>query len=156
MPDLSAGLLLFRRDFRPTSAEIEVLLVHPGGPFWRNKDEHAWSVPKGLVDPEEDPEAAARREFEEELGQATPEGELVELGTFEQNRRKTVRAWMLEGDLDVSIVESNEFEMEWPPKSGRLQSFPEVDRAEWFPLEVAYTKIHKGQIPILDVLAQKT
>lgn len=149
MVKLSAGLLVHRAG---ASTEIEVLLVHPGGPFWANKDEHAWSIPKGEHEPGDDAEATARREFAEELGQAVPPGELVALGEFKQNSSKTVSVWALGGDVDVSRVESNTFEMEWPPKSGTMARFPEVDRAEWFAADVARTKIHKGQVQILDAL----
>jgi len=119
-----------------------------------NKDEHGWSVPKGEFDPEtEDAEACARREFEEELGHSVPDGELIELGAFKASG-KTVHVWVLEADLDVSEIQSNEFTMEWPPRSGQMQSFPEVDKAEWFPLDAARTKIHKGQVQIVDAVDQ--
>jgi predicted NUDIX family NTP pyrophosphohydrolase len=143
----SAGVLVI-------SPSREILLVHPGGPFWVNKDEHGWSVPKGEFDPEtEDALDCAKREFEEELGLPVPEGELIELGAFKASG-KTVHVWLLEADLDVSNLQSNEFTMEWPRGSGQMQSFPEVDKAEWFPLDVARTKIHKGQVQIVDALDQ--
>jgi predicted NUDIX family NTP pyrophosphohydrolase len=150
MAKLSAGLLLHRRD--GTSGAIEVLLVHPGGPFWAKKDEHAWSIPKGEYEPDEDALAAAHREFAEELGVEAPAGPAVSLGELRQSGGKRVSAWAIEGDLDVSTAVSNTFEMEWPPRSGRLQSFPEVDRAEWFTLDDARTKLHQGQVPFVDAL----
>ena len=149
MPKRSAGLVLFRQR---EGDEIEVLLVHPGGPFWAKKDLGAWSIPKGEHADDEDPLAAARREFAEELGQAPPDGEPVPLGEVRQKGGKRVVAWALEGDLDPATVASNTFEMEWPPRSGRLQEFPEVDRAEWFSLEEARRRILEGQIPLLEVL----
>jgi predicted NUDIX family NTP pyrophosphohydrolase len=142
---LSAGILLYRR--RP---RLEVLLIHPGGPFWRNKDEGAWMIPKGLVEPGEQLEAAALREFEEELG-VRPPGALEPLGRIRQKGGKYVEAFALEGDLDPAAIVSNLFEVEWPPKSGRLQPFPEVDRAAWFPLAEARVKILPSQAPILDL-----
>lgn len=149
MPRLSAGLLVHRDG--PAGA-IEVLLVHPGGPFWEKKDEHAWSIPKGEYEPEDDAEQAALREFSEELGQKPPDNERTRLGSFRQSSAKTVTVWVMRGDVDASHIESNVFTMEWPPKSGEMREFPEVDRAEWFALEVARSKIHKGQIPIIDAL----
>ncbi|MGH2642009.1 MAG: NUDIX domain-containing protein [Actinomycetota bacterium] len=151
MPKLSAGLLAYRR----TDAGLEVLLVHPGGPFWAKKDDGAWSLPKGEYEPGEDPLEVARREFEEEIGQAPPdESEHVSLGELRQPSGKVVSAWTMEGDLDVSDVHSNMFEMEWPPRSGRTQEFPEVDRAGWFGLEEARRKILRGQLGFLDRLGQ--
>jgi predicted NUDIX family NTP pyrophosphohydrolase len=132
--------------------ELLVLLVHPGGPFWARKDAGAWSIPKGICDPGEAPEAAARREFAEELGAAGPTGSLHPLGELRQPGGKRVLAYALEGDLDVAAIRSNSFELEWPPRSGRMQSFPEVDRAEWFPLEAARSKILPGQRAFLDRL----
>ena len=149
MPKRSAGLVLFRQR---EGDEIEVLLVHPGGPFWAKKDLGAWSIPKGEHADDEDPLAAARREFAEELGQAPPDGEPVPLGEVRQKGGKRVVAWALEGDLDPATVASNAFEIEWPPRSGRLQEFPEVDRAEWFSLEEARRRILEGQIPLLEAL----
>jgi len=143
----SAGVLI-------VNPSGELLLVHPGGPFWANKDEPGWSVPKGEFDPEtEDAEECARREFAEELGQPVPGGELIELGVFKTSG-KTLHIWVLEADLDVSTIESNTFTMEWPRGSGEMQTFPEIDKAEWFPLDVARTKIHKGQVQIVDALDQ--
>jgi predicted NUDIX family NTP pyrophosphohydrolase len=151
MPKLSAGLLAYRR----TDAGLEVLLVHPGGPFWAKKDEGAWSVPKGEYEPSEDPLAVARREFEEEIGQAPPAGsEPVWLGELRQPSGKVVSAWTVEGDLDVGDMHSNSFEMEWPPRSGRTREFPEVDRAGWFGLEEARRKLLRGQVGFLDRLEE--
>src|ERR1700716_399419 len=138
------------RGIRPS---LEVLLVHPGGPFWRNKDDGAWSIPKGEIDAGENPEDVARREFFEELGSAAA-GPLRPLGEIRQRGGKRVHAFAVHGDLDVRSVASNTFEIEWPPKSGRLQTFPEVDRAEWFTLPIARTKILEGQRPLLDRLEE--
>jgi len=147
----SAGLLLYRvRDGEP-----EVLLGHMGGPFWARKDERAWSIPKGEYGDDEDALAAARREFAEETGSAPPEGEAVALGEVRQSGGKRVVAWALAGDLDPATVRSNTFVMEWPPRSGRQQEFPEIDRAEWFGLGSARSKVVKGQVPLLDALEQK-
>lgn len=144
----SAGLIVYRtRDDGP-----EVLLVHPGGPFWATKDEHAWSIPKGEYDPAEDPLSAARREFEEELGRAAPPGVPIDLGDLRQPGGKVVRAWAVEGDFDADHVASNTFEMEWPPRSGETRRFPEVDRAAWFDPTTARSKLHKGQVPFVDRL----
>ena len=143
----SAGILMYRR----RDGALHVLLVHPGGPYWRNKDDGAWSIPKGEYAPGEDPEAAARREFAEELGTAAT-GTLRPLGEVRQTGGKRVVAFALEGELDVGAIRSNEFEMEWPPRSGRMQRFPEIDRAAWFPLPLAHTKILASQRPFLDRL----
>ncbi|MGO7918521.1 NUDIX domain-containing protein [Rhizobium ruizarguesonis] len=142
----SAGLLIFRR----LSKDIEVLLVHPGGPFWARKDEAAWSIPKGLIEPGEDELAAAIREAAEELGVAV-DGTFTPLGEYRQPGGKIVVAWSIEADpvLDVNAVRSSEFQMEWPPRSGQVKSFPEVDRAGWFSLADAAIKLLKGQRPIL-------
>lgn len=150
MPEISAGIMLYRRG----AAGPEVLLVHPGGPFWARKDEAAWSIPKGLADPGEALEAAARREFAEEAG-AVPEGELVLLGEFKVSSGKLLAVFALEGDFDPKALISNSFEMEWPPRSGRRQSFPEVDRAGWFGLSEARVKLHLGQRPLLEALAAR-
>jgi predicted NUDIX family NTP pyrophosphohydrolase len=150
MPKLSAGLLLYRRPGDP-----EVLLVHPGGPFWRNKDDGAWSIPKGEYDPGEDPLEVALREFGEELGIASPDpSAAVAIGELRQPSGKRVLAWALEGDADVDDVRSNTFAMEWPPRSGRMQEFPEVDRAGWFNLDDARRKLLRGQVGFLDRLAE--
>jgi predicted NUDIX family NTP pyrophosphohydrolase len=144
----SAGLLLFRRK----SAGLEVLLVHPGGPLWAKKDEGAWSIPKGEIDGGEDPLAAARREFEEELGSPIS-GEFIELAPIRQASGKVVHAWAIEGDFDPATLTGGSFSMEWPPRSGRHQHFPEVDRAEWFTIDNAKRKINKAQIALLDQLS---
>jgi predicted NUDIX family NTP pyrophosphohydrolase len=149
MPKASAGVVVYRW----IGLELEVLLVHPGGPFWRNKDNGAWSIPKGEITEQEDPEAAARREMQEELGSALP-GVLRPLGDIRQAGGKRVTAFALEGDLDAAEVRSNQFELEWPPRSGRIQSFPEIDRAQWFALNVAREKILSGQRPLLDRLEE--
>lgn len=147
MKAVSAGLLLFRK-IGPTT---EVLLVHPGGPFWAKKDLSAWSIPKGEIPEGESPEATARREFEEELG-TRPEGGLIPLGEVRQKAGKVVQAWAIEGNLDVAKVRSNTFEMEWPPRSGKKQSFPEIDRAEFFTLDEARKKINPAQAEFIDRL----
>lgn len=147
MPKISAGLLLYRR----APAGPEVLLVHPGGPFWQGKDLGAWSIPKGEIGPHEDPLAAARREFREETG-FEPSGPAVPLGQLRQPGGKLVHAWALEGDADPSELSSNTFSMVWPRGSGRLQAFPEVDRAEWFGLAEARRRILPGQASFLDRL----
>jgi predicted NUDIX family NTP pyrophosphohydrolase len=149
MPKLSAGLLVYRR----VAGRLEVLLVHPGGPFWAKRDEGSWSIPKGEYEPGEDPLEAAVREFGEELGLAPPSAaDAVPLGEVRQASGKRVSAWALEGDVDVDDVRSNTFPMEWPPRSGRIQEMPEVDRAGWFDLETARRKLLKGQAPLLDRL----
>jgi len=145
VPDISAGILLHRRG----AAGPEVLLVHPGGPFWARKDEAAWSIPKGLIDPGEEREAAARREFAEEVG-TVADGALALLGEFKLSSSKLLVAFALEGEFDPRTLISNSFELEWPPRSGRRLSFPEVDRANWFGLDEAGTKLHLGQRPLLD------
>lgn len=137
---------------RPSGDSVELLLVHPGGPFWAGKDEHAWSIPKGEFDPDtEDPRSAALREFVEELGCRPPERPMVALSPFRAGS-KTIWAWLVRGDLDPSTITSNNFEMEWPPRSGRTQSFPEVDRAAWFPLEQARKQLHKNQASLVDLV----
>jgi predicted NUDIX family NTP pyrophosphohydrolase len=148
MARTSAGLLMYR----VRGGVVEVLLVHPGGPFWRNKDEGAWSIPKGEVAEGEDLLEAARREFEEELG-TRPEGTFAPIGSVKQKGGKVVHAWAFEGDLDLSAVRSNTFEMEWPPRSGKRVAFPEVDRAEFFDLATARGKINAGQAEFLDRIA---
>ncbi|AVA25887.1 NUDIX domain-containing protein [Rhizobium sp. NXC24] len=143
----SAGILMYRR----TQSDLLVLLVHPGGPFWSKKDEGAWSIPKGEYPEDEAAETAARREFAEEMGRL-PEGKLQPLGDLRQKGGKRVTAFALEGEFDVATLSSNLFEIEWPPGSGRLQSFPEVDRAEWFTLSDARRKILGSQLPFLERL----
>lgn len=143
----SAGILLYKRQARG----LLVLLVHPGGPFWRNKDEGAWTIPKGERGVGEDAETTARREFAEELGTVLT-GTLVPLGRIRQRGGKNVDGFALEGDLDVERISGNSFEIEWPPRSGRRQSFPEVDRAAWFSADEARQKINAGQRPFIDRL----
>ena len=140
----SAGILLHRG----SGARTEVLLVHPGGPFWAKKDAGAWSIPKGEADPNEDMLAAAKREFEEETGFAL-DGEFRPLGAFKQQSGKIIHAWSVGGNADPSALKSNDFEMEWPPKSGKRARFPEIDRAGWFSAAEALSKLHSGQKPIL-------
>ena len=149
MPKESAGLLLFRR----RAGDLEVFLVHPGGPFWAKKDRAAWSIPKGEFGSAEEPLAAAKREFAEETG-FTPGGIHRALGSHKQPGGKTVHAWALEADCDPAAIRSNTFTMEWPPRSGRQQEFPEIDRAAWFPLAAAREKVHQGQVAVLDALAR--
>jgi predicted NUDIX family NTP pyrophosphohydrolase len=155
MPKISAGLLVHRP--RP-GGQREVLLVHPGGPFWAKKDDGAWSIPKGEVDPpavavaSADLVATADREFAEELGQLAPAGDRVALGEVVQAGGKRVVAWAVEGDLDPTAGRSNRFEMEWPPRSGRVESFPEVDRAEWFTTTDARRKLVTAQAELVDRL----
>jgi predicted NUDIX family NTP pyrophosphohydrolase len=147
MPPVSAGLLLYRRH----DSSLEVLLVHPGGPYWAKKDDGAWSVPKGLVGADEEELACARREFKEETGFDAPlEVPAHDLGTFRQPSGKRLHVWAIEGDCDPAALSSNHFEMEWPPKSGRIASFPEVDRGGWFDRVQARVKITSGQRPLLD------
>ena len=150
MPKTSAGLLLYRVTRR---GELEVLLVHPGGPFFAKKDLGAWTVPKGEIDPGEELLAAAHRELAEETGFTAP-GPALALGTVKQKNGKIVHAWAVRGDADVSRLRSNEFELEWPRGSGRMRSFPEVDRAEWFSLDEARRRIKAAQEPFLDRLAE--
>ncbi len=143
----SAGILMYQ----VADGELRVLLVHPGGPFWRRRDDGAWSIPKGEVTAREDPMAAARREFAEELG-TTPSGLLEPLGLIRQAGGKWVEAFAVEGDLDVARITSNSFEIEWPPRSAHMQAFPEIDRAAWFDLPKARQKILAAQRPLLDRL----
>jgi predicted NUDIX family NTP pyrophosphohydrolase len=149
VPRFSAGLLLYRVN---EEAPIEVLLVHPGGPFWVKKDDRVWSIPKGEYDAGEEPLDAAEREFEEELGQPAPLGARIDLGELDQSSAKRVHAWAIEADFDADHITSNTFEMEWPPKSGTIAEFPEVDRAAWFAVAEARTKLLPGQIGFLDRL----
>jgi predicted NUDIX family NTP pyrophosphohydrolase len=149
----SAGILLHR----PGAAGPEVLLVHPGGPYWAKRDLGAWSIPKGEYDDDEDPLACARREFAEELGSEPPAGtEPVDLGEVRQKGGKVVMAWAIAGDLDATAIRSNTFEMEWPPRSGARREFPEVDRAEWFGIHEARERILPAQAPLLDRLVERT
>lgn len=147
MPKESAGLLMYR-----SHGGLEVFLVHPGGPFFKNKDDGAWSIPKGELEPSEDPLQTARREFEEETGIAVPEEGFVYLGEIRQRGGKRVVAWAFAGDCDPAAIASNTFEMEWPPRSGRRQRFPEIDRAAFFPADVARKKINRAQTELIDRL----
>jgi len=151
MPQLSAGILMWRRRL----GGIEVLLGHFGGPMWASKDEGAWAIPKGLVEESEGLDACARREFEEELG-VRPEGALLPLGRIRQKGGKYVEAFALEGDLDAEAIVSNHFSMGWPPRSGRFQSWPEIDRAAWFGMAEARAKILPSQLAILDLFEART
>jgi predicted NUDIX family NTP pyrophosphohydrolase len=144
----SAGILLFRR----RAGRLEVLLAHPGGPFFTKRDEGYWTIPKGEVDPGEELLDVARREFEEETGHPAPNGDPIELDSIVQKGGKVVHAWALEGDLDPGAAESNTFEMAWPPGSGRRQSFPEIDRVEWFDPVEARRRVKETQIPLIDRL----
>jgi len=148
MTKRSAGILMFRGH----GPELQLLLVHPGGPFWARKDEGAWSIPKGEYEEGEEPLAVALREFEEELGTSAPSGDVIDLGELVQPSRKKITAFATEGDFDPSTLRSNTFEMEWPPKSGRMRSFPEVNRAAWFAPQEAREKILPGQRPLIDLL----
>jgi predicted NUDIX family NTP pyrophosphohydrolase len=147
-PRQSAGILLHRL----RGEQVEVLLVHPGGPFWARRDAGAWSIPKGEYEGSEEPLDAARREFAEETGLVAPAQEPIDLGTVKQPSGKLIRAFAVEGDADVAAIRSNSFELEWPRRSGRFREFPEVDRAGWFELETAREKLVKGQVPFLQGL----
>jgi predicted NUDIX family NTP pyrophosphohydrolase len=151
MPQRSAGILLFRR--RPDGPEF--LLVHPGGPFFRNRDLGVWTIPKGEIDPGEDPLTAAVREFREETG-VEPAGPFVPLTPIRQKGGKQVLAWAAEGDLDPTAVRSNTFQLEWPPHSGRMQEFPEIDRAAFFPIDEARRRINPAQAALLDELLARS
>ncbi|MDP9329843.1 MAG: NUDIX domain-containing protein [Actinomycetota bacterium] len=144
----SAGILLWRR----RNGRLEVLLGHPGGPYFARKDADHWTVLKGEIEPGEDPVAVARREFAEESGHQPPDGPLIELGEIRQKSGKIVMAWALEGDLDPTTTVSNSFEMEWPPRSGQVREFPEIDQVAWFDLQSARVKIKAAQAPFLDRL----
>ena len=148
MPKQSAGLLLYR----PGGDSVEVLLVHPGGPFWAKRDLGAWSIPKGEHEPSDDPLQTALREFEEETGQAPPADGLLDLGSVTQRGGKVIHAWAASGDLDPATVRSNTFTMEWPPRSGKRREFPEVDRAAWFDPSTARQKLVSAQAELVDRL----
>ena len=150
MAKLSAGILMYRRSTRG----IELLLAHPGGPFWASKDQGAWSIPKGEYDDSEDALIAAKREFAEELGSALPSRPFLALGAIKQPSRKVITAFAVEGDFDPATLVSNRFELEWPPKSGRKQSFAEVDSAQWFTPDEAREKIQPGQAEFIDRLLE--
>ncbi len=147
----SAGILLYRH----RQGTLEVLLVHPGGPFWRRRDEGSWSIPKGERNADEDGLAVALREFEEELGQPPPQATFIPLGRVRQAGGKTVDAWAADGDFDVDRVTSNTFELEWPPRSGKIQRFPEVDRAGWFDVEQAREKLNPAQQAFVERLVER-
>lgn len=146
----SAGLAMYRR----TEQGFEILLGHPGGPFFRKKDAGSWSIPKGLIDGDEAPLAAARREFTEETGVPTPAEGYKSLGEVQQKSGKVVRAWAFEGDCDPTVIVSNTFELEWPPRSGRIQTFPEIDRAAFFTFSEARLKINSAQAKFIDRLEE--
>jgi predicted NUDIX family NTP pyrophosphohydrolase len=151
MPKRSAGILMYRG----AGARLELLLVHPGGPFWAKKDDGAWSIPKGEYEPDEDPLTCARREFAEELGSNPPDSDYRDLGAVTRPGQKTIFAFAVAGDFDPAQLTSNLFEVEWPRRSGRVRSFPEVDRAAWFSPEAARRKILARQVPFIDrLLAQ--
>lgn len=149
MAQQSAGILLYRK----AGSSYEVLLVHPGGPFWAKKDKNAWSIPKGEFEADETPLVAAKREFTEETGLPAPDGDYMMLAPARQSSGKIVHAFALEGDADLAQFKSNSFSMEWPPKSGGQQSFPENDKAEWVPLAAAAAKLVPGQAPFVEQLA---
>src|SRR3712207_3073278 len=148
VPRTSAGVLLYRR----RDAGVEVLIGHMGGPFWARRDDAAWSVPKGEYGPGEEPFDVALREFEEELGSPVPTSDLRLLGEVRQSGGKVLTVWAGEGEFDAATARSNTFSLEWPPRSGRFQEFPEIDRAAWLPVEEARTKLVRGQLPLLDRL----
>jgi predicted NUDIX family NTP pyrophosphohydrolase len=149
---LSAGLLLYRRQKKDDEIVLELLLGHMGGPFWARKDDGAWSIPKGEYGPEEDPFDAAKREFAEELGSAPPVAAYSDLGSVSQPSGKLVTVWAAEADFDAGSAVSNTFELQWPPRSGQMQSFPELDKADWFPAKVARVKLVAGQQLFIDRL----
>ena len=151
MAKRTAALLVYRLN---ADAGLEVLIAHMGGPFWAKKDDRAWSIPKGECEEGEDALATARREFEEELGSPPPGGEVISLGEQRQSSGKIITTYAVRGDVDLSGFRSNTFTMEWPPRSGRVREFPEMDRAEWMSVERASQKLVKGQVPILDALRQ--
>jgi predicted NUDIX family NTP pyrophosphohydrolase len=146
----SSGILLWRR----RAGRVEVLLGHPGGPYFAKKDAGVWSILKGEFDPSEDALTVARREFQEETGHRAPDGPVLHLGDVRQRGGKVVSAWGIEGELDPSVAASNTFEMEWPPRSGKVGAFPEIDRVEWFDVDAAKGKINPAQVPFLDRLEQ--
>ena len=150
MPKQSAGLLLYRKQ----KEQLEVFLVHPGGPLWTKKDVGAWSIPKGEFD-EEEPLMAAKREFQEETGFDAPSGEYLPLKQVRQKSEKIVHAWAIEGQVDAEQIHSNDFEMQWPPRSGKVQAFPEIDRAAWFSVDEALQKINPGQAGLIQELLEK-
>jgi predicted NUDIX family NTP pyrophosphohydrolase len=148
MPKLSAGLLLYR----VTEGYVEVLIGHPGGPFWAKKDDGAWSIPKGEYTEDEDPWVVARREFEEELGKPPPAGPRIDLSPLRQPSGKIITAYAVRGDLDLAGTVSNTFTLEWPKGSGNIREYPEIDRVDWVSVDLARSKLLKGQRPLLDHL----
>ena len=153
MPKLSAGIMIYRRNNKDL---LEILLVHPGGPFYANKNEGVWSIPKGEYEEGEDALAAAKREFTEETGNVLPETVFKALQPIKIKSGKIIAAWAAEANFNPCFIKSNSFEMEWPPKSGKIQFFPEVDKAEWFTADEARVKINKGQIPLIEQLVAIT
>lgn len=151
MAKLSAGVLLYKRE----GDAVKVMLVHPGGPFWAKKDDGAWSIPKGEIGAGEDMLDAARREFAEETGSELPQGELIDLNEVKISTGKVIHAWAMEYDFDTSTLQSNSFEMVWPPRSGQMQTFPEVDKAAWFDIGDAPLKMHTGQAVFIERLTEK-
>ena len=149
MPKQSAGILLYRN----INSQLQVFLVHPGGPFFKNKDAGAWSIPKGEFEDDEDPQLAAKREFLEETGQSV-DGDFIKLSPIKLKSGKTVYAWAVEGDIDHSTIVSNLFEIEWPPRSGKMASFPEVDRAAWFDVAEAMLKVNEAQVRLIEELVE--
>ena len=146
MSKLSAGIVVYRKN---STNGFQLLLVHPGGPFWKNKEEGAWSIPKGEYEEGEDPLKAAKREFTEETGNILPEGNFIQLAPVKTTSGKVISAWAIEADFEPCFIQSNYFEMEWPPRSGKKQSFAEVDKAAWFTIDEAALKMNKGQLPFL-------
>lgn len=147
----SAGLLVYRKK----NGQVEVLIVHPGGPYFAKKDEGVWGIPKGIIDEGEDPLVTAKREFVEEIGLKSPDGNLIELGEAKYPKSsKNIKAWAVEGDVNLANFKSNTMELEWPPRSGKKQEFPEIDRAQWFSLEAASIKMFKPQVVFLERLAE--
>jgi predicted NUDIX family NTP pyrophosphohydrolase len=151
MAKISAGILVFRNK----SGAVEVLIVHPGGPFWANKDDGAWSIFKGECEDNESAEEASKREFKEETSHNAPTGDYIDLGENKLKSDKIIKAWAVEAEFDAKTIKSNSFEMEWPPKSGKKQEFPENDRAEWFEINKASVKMNTGQSVFIERLAQK-
>ncbi len=147
MPKQSAGILLYRK----INNILQIFLVHPGGPFFKNKDEGSWTIPKGEFLDDEEPLAAAKREFQEETGKRV-DGDFISLGSIKQKSGKTVYAWAIEGDIDQETIVSNVFDLEWPPRSGEMISIPEVDRADWFDIDIAKQKINPAQVPLIERL----
>lgn len=150
MAKQSAGILVYRK----VGSGIEVLIVHPGGPFWAKKDKGAWSIPKGEFTDEENPLVAAKREFAEELGSSAPDGVYQEIGQTKTKSGKIIHAWALQGDLDIAAIKSNTFEMEWPPRSGQQQQFQEVDKAAWYPPQKAMAKLNPAQVVFVERLVE--